>query len=131
MAPLDLGTDGSIGYSSHAAGRPPARSWHRRTPTCQGTLRNPCVRPPERASRGRGGATTPLPAARGGGDGCVGRRRRVVAGAGLPPMPRRSGSGGYLLDVDPDRVDLLRFQRLVPAARQDGGTDESRVAALD
>jgi tetratricopeptide (TPR) repeat protein/DNA-binding SARP family transcriptional activator len=42
------------------------------------------------------------------------------------PVSRRSG--GYLLDIDPDRVDLHRFQRLVGEAR--GGDERQRVERL-
>jgi len=39
-------------------------------------------------------------------------------------------SGGYLLDVDPDRVDLHRFRRLVTRARDRGPADPRRVVLL-
>jgi DNA-binding SARP family transcriptional activator len=73
----------------------------------------------------------PPSAARAGVYAYMSRLRQVFAGAGMPAMPRRAGSGGYLLDLDADRVDLLRFQRLVAAAHQSSGTDQSRAAALD
>jgi DNA-binding SARP family transcriptional activator/tetratricopeptide (TPR) repeat protein len=38
--------------------------------------------------------------------------------------------GGYLLDVDPDLVDLHLFRRLVRAAREPGGLDARRVVLL-
>src|SRR5215470_18638088 len=37
---------------------------------------------------------------------------------------------GYVLDVDPDLVDLHRFARLVEQGRDPGGLDEDRAAAL-
>jgi DNA-binding SARP family transcriptional activator len=40
-------------------------------------------------------------------------------------------SGGYLLDVDADRVDLHRFRRLTGQARDLGCGDERRAALLD
>ncbi|MDT5035042.1 MAG: hypothetical protein QOE03_227, partial [Micromonosporaceae bacterium] len=39
-------------------------------------------------------------------------------------------SGGYLLDIDRDRVDLHRFRRLVEYARQPAISPEQRVEAL-
>jgi DNA-binding SARP family transcriptional activator/tetratricopeptide (TPR) repeat protein len=39
-------------------------------------------------------------------------------------------SGGYLLDIEPDRVDLHRFRRLVESARQPDISAEQRVEAL-
>jgi DNA-binding SARP family transcriptional activator/tetratricopeptide (TPR) repeat protein len=42
-------------------------------------------------------------------------------------LPRRSG--GYLLDIDPERVDALRFQQLVASAGDESGIEE-RAAML-
>jgi DNA-binding SARP family transcriptional activator/tetratricopeptide (TPR) repeat protein/CheY-like chemotaxis protein len=39
-------------------------------------------------------------------------------------------SGGYLLDIDRDRVDLHRFRRLVEDARRPDTTEQRRVEAL-
>jgi len=39
-------------------------------------------------------------------------------------------SGGYLLDVEPGRVDLHRFRRLVAQAREAGHADAERAALL-
>ncbi|MGW2888399.1 AfsR/SARP family transcriptional regulator [Streptomyces griseoruber] len=71
----------------------------------------------------------------------VARIRRVLAetlphlgdgdGAGAPSQPPLSrGSGGYRLDIPPDLVDAHRFRGLVTTARQTGGSDAARVAAL-
>jgi DNA-binding SARP family transcriptional activator len=46
----------------------------------------------------------------------VARLRKVLAPAGVSVVRR---SGGYLLDIDPETVDLHRFQRLVAAGRLD------------
>jgi DNA-binding SARP family transcriptional activator len=73
----------------------------------------------------------PPSAARAGVYAYMSRLRQVFAGAGLPAMPCRAGAGGYLLDLAADRVDLLRFQRLVAQAHQGTGTDQGRAAALD
>jgi DNA-binding SARP family transcriptional activator len=47
---------------------------------------------------------------------------------GAAGLVRRSG--GYLLDVDPDRVDVLRFTRLVEQARGSRCADATRVVHL-
>jgi DNA-binding SARP family transcriptional activator/tetratricopeptide (TPR) repeat protein len=73
----------------------------------------------------------PPTAAREGVYAYVTRLRQVFARAGLPTSPLRSGSGGYALDLEADRVDLLRFQRLVADARLDRYGEESRAAALE
>ena len=46
-----------------------------------------------------------------------------------PPVLEARRGGGYLLHVDPDRVDLLRFQDLAGTARQ--SADADRAALLD
>ena len=59
------------------------------------------------------------------------RIRRIVerlpADAGVSLV---RGPGGYLLDVDPDWVDLHRFRRLVRAANEPGRADAERAALL-
>jgi DNA-binding SARP family transcriptional activator len=47
----------------------------------------------------------------------VARLRKVLAPAGVSVV---RCSGGYLLDIDPETVDLYRFQRLIAAGRLDG-----------
>jgi tetratricopeptide (TPR) repeat protein len=47
-----------------------------------------------------------------------------------PPTALIRRSGGYLLDIDPDRVDVYRFQRLVDQARQRECPGPERVALL-
>ena len=64
----------------------------------------------------------------------VSRLRRVLehAGAGRGPEVLRRAGGGYVLDIDPDLVDLHRFRGLVASARaEDGGGDERVVELLD
>jgi DNA-binding SARP family transcriptional activator/tetratricopeptide (TPR) repeat protein len=63
----------------------------------------------------------------------VARLRRLLAqsgsaAAGSAPLVRRSG--GYLLDVDPDLVDIHRFHRLVAASREPLLAQADRVARL-
>jgi len=63
----------------------------------------------------------------------IARVRRALAQAGTgdgagPQVLRRSG--GYLLDLDPDRVDLHRFRRLTGQARAAGHVDGGRLAIL-
>jgi DNA-binding SARP family transcriptional activator len=48
----------------------------------------------------------------------------------LDPGELVSRSGGYLLDVAPDRVDLHRFRRLLDASRDPARTDAERAALL-
>ncbi|HEV8565766.1 MAG TPA: BTAD domain-containing putative transcriptional regulator [Actinoplanes sp.] len=48
----------------------------------------------------------------------------------LDPGELVSRSGGYLLDVAPDRVDLHRFRRLLEASRDPARTDAERAALL-
>ncbi|MEN3361274.1 MAG: hypothetical protein V7637_5256 [Mycobacteriales bacterium] len=56
-------------------------------------------------------------------------------GDGDPPARLVRRAGGYLLEVEPDQVDLRRFRRLVAAARDPNRGDPERVdllhAALD
>ena len=52
-----------------------------------------------------------------------------VSAAGVPAtLDRRSG--GYAIDVDPERVDLLRMRRLVDRAATPGVPDEERAGLL-
>ena len=48
----------------------------------------------------------------------------------LDPARLVSRSGGYLLEVDPELVDLHRFRRLLDAARRPGLADPERVRLL-
>jgi DNA-binding SARP family transcriptional activator/tetratricopeptide (TPR) repeat protein len=62
------------------------------------------------------------------------RLRRLLAevgagGAGQTQLVRRSG--GYVLDIDADLVDLHSFRRLVERARVPACPDDRRVALLD
>ncbi len=65
--------------------------------------------------------------------GLVTRLRRalapVAAGDGAVQVVRRSG--GYVCDAEPDQVDLLRFGRLVDAARQPDHAVADRIALLN
>ncbi|HVQ95048.1 MAG TPA: BTAD domain-containing putative transcriptional regulator [Mycobacteriales bacterium] len=61
------------------------------------------------------------------------RIRRVLSEAscrGNQPAPLVRSTGGYLLDIDPDRVDLHRVRRLVDQARDPGSAGAQRVLAL-
>lgn len=65
----------------------------------------------------------------------IARIRRVLEqvsagrdGEGPVFLVRRGGE--YLLDVEPDRVDLYRFRALAARAREPGRTEAERVAAL-
>lgn len=49
-------------------------------------------------------------------------------GRGAVGVVRRGG--GYVLDIEPDQVDLHRFRRLTAAARGQGCSDEQRVGLL-
>jgi DNA-binding SARP family transcriptional activator len=55
--------------------------------------------------------------------------RQVADGAA--PVTVVQGAGGYLLDVDPDRVDLHRFRRMVEHARSRDCPDPVRVVVLE
>jgi DNA-binding SARP family transcriptional activator/tetratricopeptide (TPR) repeat protein len=55
----------------------------------------------------------------------IARIRRLLA-----PDEVVSRSGGYVLDVAPDRVDLHRFRRLLDLSRDPERTDAERVALL-
>ncbi|MFL6074508.1 MAG: AfsR/SARP family transcriptional regulator [Mycobacteriales bacterium] len=57
------------------------------------------------------------------------RLRRLLTGeVAAEPLVRRSG--GYVLDVDPDQVDALRFERLLERARRPERTDGDRLGLL-
>jgi DNA-binding SARP family transcriptional activator/tetratricopeptide (TPR) repeat protein len=56
------------------------------------------------------------------------RRTFEAAAPGSAPLVRRSG--GYVLEVDPDRADLHRFRRLITAARGPGAATEARTELL-
>lgn len=63
----------------------------------------------------------------------IARIRRLAerledVGDGRLPVLRRSG--GYQLDLDPDRIDLHRFHRLAALARDDTQPDPTRAALL-
>jgi DNA-binding SARP family transcriptional activator/tetratricopeptide (TPR) repeat protein len=65
--------------------------------------------------------------------GHIMRIRRVLAQAAPEdgPAPRlEHRDGGYRLDVDPDRVDLHRFRRLVRQAGDSGHSDADRASLL-
>jgi DNA-binding SARP family transcriptional activator len=66
--------------------------------------------------------------------GYAGRLQRSFAAAGTERVPLRTvePARGYLLEVDPDRIDALRLQRyLAAAARRDGSADPYWADALD
>ena len=58
--------------------------------------------------------------------GYIGRLRTALADCGVPGVRLTRRSGGYLLEADPERVDLHRFHRLTAAARD----RDDRVALL-
>lgn len=61
------------------------------------------------------------------------RLRRLLETAqtdGHEPVRVMRRSGGYLLDIDPDRVDALRFRRLVERAHERHRSDEERAKLL-
>ncbi|WP_203924039.1 AfsR/SARP family transcriptional regulator [Rugosimonospora africana] len=55
----------------------------------------------------------------------VSRLRRAVPGIVVVPQP-----GGYQLDLEPDRVDLVRFERLAAAGRSRLRDDPADAAAM-
>ena len=59
------------------------------------------------------------------------RIRRMLSDLDSPDAARLARRGTvYVLDVDPDRVDLHRFRRLVEWARDPGTPDAERVETL-
>jgi DNA-binding SARP family transcriptional activator/tetratricopeptide (TPR) repeat protein len=61
------------------------------------------------------------------------RIRRLLERTAADGEPRADlirRSGGYALEIDPDRIDLYRFRRLVDQARTPGGTDEHSLELL-
>jgi DNA-binding SARP family transcriptional activator/tetratricopeptide (TPR) repeat protein len=64
----------------------------------------------------------------------IARLRRILrdAAGGRGDARLVRGAGGYLIDVDPDRVDLHRFRRFVDQARgaQTAGDDDQAVRLL-
>lgn len=63
----------------------------------------------------------------------VSRIRRVLGQASTADSPARISrrSTGYVLEIDPDAVDLHRFTRLVEYGKDTRNTDADRAAALD
>jgi len=63
----------------------------------------------------------------------IARLRRALAQAsalGGPGVQVQRRSGGYLLDIDPDQVDLHRFRRLAGQTPTGGHADSRRAAAV-
>ncbi|HEX6684354.1 MAG TPA: tetratricopeptide repeat protein [Candidatus Limnocylindrales bacterium] len=63
----------------------------------------------------------------------IARIRRVLERAsalGDEPLQLIHRAGGYVLDLDPDRIDLHRARRLLRASREDGCRDERRLGLL-
>jgi len=60
----------------------------------------------------------------------IARIRRTLAEQGDPSVVVDRRSGGYALDVEPDRVDAHLFRRLVAEARADDCPDERRATLL-
>ncbi|GIE96590.1 AfsR/SARP family transcriptional regulator [Paractinoplanes rishiriensis] len=58
------------------------------------------------------------------------RRLLEAAADGAEPVRLLRGAGGYLLDTEPDTVDLHRFQRLVDRARRLDPDDPERAVLL-
>ncbi len=54
----------------------------------------------------------------------------VAAGPGQEPAPLVHRFGGYMLDIDPDRVDVHRFRRLLIRAGEPGCAESERVGLL-
>jgi DNA-binding SARP family transcriptional activator/tetratricopeptide (TPR) repeat protein len=61
----------------------------------------------------------------------VSRIRRILASAENSPARISRTSAGYVLHVDPDAVDLLRFTRVVERGKDIRNSVAERVAALD
>jgi len=61
----------------------------------------------------------------------VSRIRQVLRKAGADPQEVERRQAGYVLSVDHDRVDLLRFARLVDRGRDPRRPDTERARALD
>jgi DNA-binding SARP family transcriptional activator/tetratricopeptide (TPR) repeat protein len=62
------------------------------------------------------------------------RIRRALASArpGHPgPLGLERAAGGYVLQIDPDQVDALRFRRLISKAYSTDRTDSEQAATLD
>jgi DNA-binding SARP family transcriptional activator len=66
--------------------------------------------------------------------GYLSRLRRILRTPADGDRPRGVGpvraAGGYILDAEPDRVDPLRFRRLVAATRGAGGDEVARIGQL-
>jgi DNA-binding SARP family transcriptional activator/tetratricopeptide (TPR) repeat protein len=76
---------------------------------------------------------SPPPQARNALYAHLSRLRRLltqVAGAGGVPVTVNRRSGGYAIDVEPDRVDMHRMRRLIDRAGTDAGTGGQRAAVL-
>ncbi|MEN3360350.1 MAG: hypothetical protein V7637_4332 [Mycobacteriales bacterium] len=73
------------------------------------------------------------PGARSGLYSYLTRLRRVLhqAGGGAEPPQLRRRHGGYLLDIDPQQVDLHRFRRLVAQTHRADVADPRRAVLLD
>jgi DNA-binding SARP family transcriptional activator len=59
--------------------------------------------------------------------GYVARLKAVIAGAGDPGVTLTRRPGGYLVQADPEQLDLRRFQRLIAEAAT---ADDDKAAAL-
>jgi DNA-binding SARP family transcriptional activator/tetratricopeptide (TPR) repeat protein len=64
----------------------------------------------------------------------ISRIRHALHPAGAaghrPPSPVCRRAGGYVLDIDPDRIDLHRFRRLTAAGGRPGCSDAERAGLL-